>query len=144
MGQGSSLCSKEDITISAWNINGGLKREIEKIRKWIQASKSSIFFLCETKVGHGVQEFMEENVPGHRCLDSHRHNTSNSIGGGVCMMISRTLWQSCNMKRAQVQARSSIWVELDAAVPGDPEKLKILICGWYLQTIMQGSATAVI
>ena len=48
------------------------------------------------------------------------------------MMISRSLWQSCNMRRVQFQARSSIWVELDAAVSGDPEKLKILICGWYL------------
>ena len=47
------------------------------------------------------------------------------------MLISRTLWQSCNMKRVQIQARSSIWVELDSAVLSDPEKLKILICGWY-------------
>ena len=48
------------------------------------------------------------------------------------MLISSTPWQSCNMKRVQIQARSSIWVELDAFVSSDPSELRLLICGWYL------------
>lgn len=92
--------------------------------------------MCETKTNSDLSVFIEKELPDFVCLQARRTDAmaSNSIamGGGVAMLLSKSLWESYNIRRVHKDARSSIWVEMDAFLSSDVEKLPILVGGWYL------------